>query len=228
MNRSSSCWAATGNGPRRRNESSIPCSEASVIERDEPVPQAREDLSHLDRLHPRLEVVEQSVVGLVDLEAGRVLAAKLDIALEVGTEELEVVRPPRLDPDREGLRRRPGLRLAELDRDVDLLLAVAARNPDQAGLVGVVVEALLVGPELFEQLAELLRDDLLVDDLRDGRELARPDRRALRGHHRLLVPARERAELGEIPQLGQPVAQLLVPRLAHRETLAVSSRPSGP
>ena len=129
------------------------------------------------RLHARLEVVEQRVVRLVHLEAGRVLAAELDVALEIRAEELEVVLRARLDPDRECLGAGQRLLLAQLGRDTQLLVAVAPGDADQARLVGVVVERLLVRPELLEQVAQLVGDHPLVDQLRDGPELLRPDRR---------------------------------------------------
>ena len=54
--------------------------------------QLLEDLAHLGRLHARLEVVEEGVVGLVvALEALDVAALQLDRALELGPEELVVV-----------------------------------------------------------------------------------------------------------------------------------------
>ena len=50
--------------------------------------QVVEDLPHLGRLHPGLEVVEEHVVRLVvALEALDVAALQLDRALEVGEEE---------------------------------------------------------------------------------------------------------------------------------------------
>ena len=173
-------------------------------QRDQPLLQAREDLAHLGRLHPRLEVVEQRVVGLVDLEARRVLAPKLDVALEVRAEELEVVRPARLDPDGERLRGSAGLLLAQLARDLQLLLAVAAGDADQARLVGVEVERLLVRPELFEQRADLVGDEELVDHLR-GRRRAGAARTPppCGGIIVCWSQAASAAELGEIPDLAQ-------------------------
>ena len=75
-------------------------------QRDEALPEPGEDVAHLLGLHPRLEVVEQRVVGLVDLEARRVLAPQRDVALEVRPEELEVVRSHAPRP-RPGTPRRP-------------------------------------------------------------------------------------------------------------------------
>ena len=60
---------------------------------------------------------------------------------------------------------------AELRRDAALLLPVAARHADEAGVVGVVVERLLERTEALEEAAELVVDEPLVHDLAQRREL---------------------------------------------------------
>ena len=104
-----------------------------------------EDLAHLDRLHPRLVVVEEDVVRLVvALEAVDVAALQLDRALEMGEEERVVVLGARLRPDVVGVRGGAGHLGCQLGGNAVRLLPVAARRPDQARVVGVVVELLLV------------------------------------------------------------------------------------
>ena len=153
-------------------------------------------------------------------------APELDVPLQVRAEQLEVVRAAGLDPDRERLGAGSRLRLPQLAGDAELLVAVAARDADQARLVRVVVERLLVRPELIEQLAELLGDDLLVDDLGDRRQLLCAHVRAGARHHRLLVPGGDRAQLRQVPRLGQAVAQLGVAGVGHpAEPYALAGSP---
>ncbi len=188
-------------------------------ERDEPFLQLGEDLPHLGRLHAALEVVEESVVGLVHVEERRVLAAELDVPLEMRQEEREVRGAASLHPDRVRLGGRARLLLAQLDRNAELLLPVGARGTDQARLVRVVVERLFVRTQILEQPAEVVRDQPLVDELRDRPELVGANAPALRRHHRLLVPGGEARQLDEIPELAQLLAELPVFRLAHGSDL---------
>src|SRR5262249_49585847 len=64
--------------------------------------QVLEERPHLRRLHPRLEVVEEGVVGLVELAlvALDVAAAKLEVLAESGQERREVVALAGVDPHR--------------------------------------------------------------------------------------------------------------------------------
>ena len=59
---------------------------------------------------------------------------------------------------------------AELGRNAALLLPVAARDADQARVVGVVVERLLERAQALEQAADLVVDELLVRDAAQRRE----------------------------------------------------------
>ena len=120
--------------------------------------QVVEDLAHLGGLHARLVVVEESVVGLVvALEAVDVAALQVDRALEHGAEELVVVLGPRLRPHVVGLDGGAGHLGSQLGGDAARLLPVAARRADQARVVRVVVELLLVVGELVEQRADRRR-----------------------------------------------------------------------
>ena len=94
---------------------------------------------HLLGRHPLLEVVEEDVVRVVvRREALHVPQAQLEHALERGAEELEVGILSSLHPHPVRL----GVRLRELGRqlgrDAPQLLEVVLRDPDQAGVVGVV------------------------------------------------------------------------------------------
>ena len=107
-------------------------------QRDGAVAQALEHGAQLGGLHPRLEVVEQRVVGVLELEALHVAALELDDALEVGEEGGEVgVLAGRL-PRVLGERRLARDRGAELGRNPASLLPVAAGHAHEAGLERVV------------------------------------------------------------------------------------------
>ena len=60
---------------------------------------------------------------------------------------------------------------AELRRNAALLLPVAARHANEAGVVGVVVERLLERTQALEEAAELLVHEPLVHDLAQRRQL---------------------------------------------------------
>ena len=139
--------------PRAGHEGVVAVDRADLgDQRDELSLQVVEHRPHLGRLHPRLEVVEEDVVGLVvALEALDVAALQLDGALEVGEEEREVVLLARLRPDVVRLRGGAGHLGGQLGGDAAQLVVVAARRADQRRLVGVVVELLLVLGEILEQ-----------------------------------------------------------------------------
>ena len=138
-----------------------------------------EDGADLGRLHPGLEVVEEDVVGLVVVvEALDVAAPQLDVRAQCGQELREVRLLPRLHPDRHRERGGAGHLGAQLRRHPPRLLPVAADEPDQARLVRVVVERVLVRRELVEQPADLVGRERFV------RETARASPAARRGHRR--------------------------------------------
>ena len=148
--------ARPGSAPQR-HESSISCADGSATSGTSPSRSRVKTSRTSCRLHPRLEVVEQRVVGLVHLEARRVLAPELDVALEVRAEELEVVRRAAPRPRPGTPRRRARVCASRSSAGTFSSLSRSRRgDPDQARLVGVVVERLLVRPQLLEQLAELL------------------------------------------------------------------------
>src|SRR5207245_198962 len=129
--------------------------------------------------------------------------------LEPGAEAL-VVRPrTRIDPRRVRTRSRARDLRRQLRRNTRGLLEIASRDADQTRLVGLTVEALLVRAKLVEQIADLVRDEPLVREASDRRELVRAHLGAVRRHHRLLVPAQQRARLDEIVDVAELGAERL-------------------
>ena len=172
----------------------------------------------LGRLHARLEVVQQNVVGLVVVvEALDVAATQLEVLAQRRDELREVGLLTRLHPD--GHRQRagaPDLAL-QLRRDTPRLLPLAANEPDQARLVGVVRLRLLERPEPVEQAADLVTGERLVREPAHRRELLRPNRRAAGRHLHLLVPGEQRRSRPEIRDLGDALLQLGERRLHGRQ-----------
>ena len=148
--------ASRGKRPVRQESSIGSASATSRDHRQEHGLEPVEDRVDLDRLHARLVVVEHDVVRVaVVVEAGDVLAAQLEVPLEVRQHDAVVLllaRPePALVAEGAGARQ---LR-AELGRDADGLLVVAARDADEARLERLVVVRLLERPQLLEELAEI-------------------------------------------------------------------------
>ena len=115
--------------PRPRHERVVAVDGADLRDqRHELRLQVVEDGAYLGRLHARLEVVEERVVGLVvAFEALDVAPLQLDGALEV-EEEREVVRLARLRPDVvRGIRGGAGHLGGELRGHAASLVVVAAR-----------------------------------------------------------------------------------------------------
>ncbi len=171
---------------------------------------ALEDDADLRCLHAPLVVVEQHVVRLVGLgEQLDIAAAQLEVVLEVRAERLEVVRRAREAPRHEAL----GARLDDLGpqvgRDPDGLVEVLAGHADQRCVVGVRVERVLVGGELFEQPPRVGgREDVVGDAVERGLLLAAGARTG-RGHHHLHVPAEDPADATDVGDLREPGLQLL-------------------
>src|SRR5207302_8338886 len=114
-------------------------------ERHELLPQVLEHTFGLGRRQLVLEVVEQDVVRIaVGVEAVDVAALQLELPLEVRTEDLEVAPLARLQPGAEPERARTQDLAPELGRHAAGLLVVAPRDANQARLVGLVRERLLL------------------------------------------------------------------------------------
>ena len=147
-----------------------------------------------------LVVVEEDVVVRLAhvLEALEVAVLQLHVLLQVGKESLEVGVAPGLGPrhDAQDLCLRE-LRL-ELGRDAARLLPVAPGHADERGVDRFRVELGLVLGELVEELARLVRDEQLVREPIDRRQLVGAGVVARGRHHRLLVPADQRAHAPQI------------------------------
>src|SRR5205085_2033841 len=98
------------------------------------------------------------------------------------------------------------------------LLVVATGDADQARLVGLVRERLLLAPELLEQPPELVGDEPLVRGAADRRPLLGPSLRAVRRHRRLLVPREEEVDPLQVVDLADQNLQPLE-RLTHAPTM---------
>ncbi len=173
--------------------------------------QVVEDRAHLGRLHLRLEVVEERVVGLVELavEALDVAVAELEVLAQRRQEGGEVVALAGLDPDRDRERRRARHLRAQLGGDLARLLPVAAGDADQARLERVVLVLRLEGLELLEEPTDLGRGELVVGDAPERRELLGATGCSAGRHHHLLVPGEQRGGMREIGDLRQPPCQLV-------------------
>jgi hypothetical protein len=172
-----------------------------------------EEDAHLGRAHPALVVVEQRVVRLVvgAVEALDVAESQLEVPLQRRQERREVVVGARLDPHGDRERRRARDLGAEAGRHPGRLLEVVSRDPDQARLERVVLVLGRERLELLEQPAHLRGGELLVRDPAHGCELLGADGRTARRHHRLLVPAEDRARPRQVVDLGQTRPQLVEP-----------------
>src|SRR2546427_7947878 len=219
--------------PRRRGR------PGRLDERNELLLQSVEDRSHLRGREVGLVVVEQCVVELLGRwEARDVAVPQLDHLLEPRAEALVVRLLPGLDPRAEGERAGACGDRRQLRRDADRLVEVAACHPHQAGLVGLGVETLLVRAQLLEQIADLVRDERLVREATDRRELLRANRRTVGRHDRLLIPGEQGTDLDEVVDLAELRAQgLECRRCSHsavdrtrfdRINWSSSRRPSSP
>jgi hypothetical protein len=172
-------------------------------ERDEAVAHPPQRVLGVGRAHARLEVVEQRVVGALDLgKAGDVAPAQLDVAAQVRLEEREVrglARPrPRLVAGRAGVRHL----LDELARHPPRLVEVAAADAQEVGVeVG-------LGRRGREQLSDAVVDEAVVGEPLERRALLRAPLGARRRHHDLLVPAEQHRHPLEVRDLGEAAAEL--------------------
>ncbi len=178
--------------------------------------QPLEDRADLGCLHARLEVVQQDVVRLVVLvEALDIAAPQLHVRAQCGQELREVRLLPRLHPHRHRQGRSTGHLGAQRRRNPPCLLPVPADVPDQAGIVRVVVERVLVRSELVEDPADLVGRQRVVRKTLERRQLLRTDARAAGRHLHLLVPAEQRRRAVEIVNLADALLQACEGRL-HR------------
>ena len=173
--------------------------------------QLLEQRPHLGRRRLRLVVVEEDVVPLGGAirNAVDVLELQLHDPLERRQERWEVRLGLRLHPDGPRLGGCSGHRRAERRRHVDRLLVVAAREPDQRGVVGIGLERVFERPQFVEKPAHSGVGEQLVRDALHRRRLVSPMAGAGERHHRLLVPREKPDDLVEVRDLGQPLLQPL-------------------
>ncbi len=118
--------------------------------------------------------------------------AELDVSLHQRQEEVEVRRRFRFEPARRGFGCRARHLRAELDRNLDGLVVVTARDPHERAVPGVGIEITLL--ELVEQAAGLRIDQHLMPESLQQGEVIRPVLEAARRHHRALVPRKQMRE----------------------------------
>jgi hypothetical protein len=167
-----------------------------------------EDLRDLGRLHPLLIVVEQDVVGLA-VEALDVAELQVEVLLQMRQERVEVRVRACLDPDGKRLGGGVSHLAAQLGRHLALLLPVTARDADQARLVRIGIEALLVRLQLLEQAPDFRRREPFVDDPLERRRLLRPEPGGPGRHQRLLVPVEVGRDAGKVHHLAESPLQLI-------------------
>ena len=123
--------------------------------------------------------------------------------LEVGEEERVVVLGARFRPDVVAVRGRTRHLGRQLGRDAPRFLPVAARGADQGSVVGVVVQLRLVAGEVVEQRPDLVRDELLVRDPVERRDLGAANGATAGRHHHGLVPEEDLLRSAQVVDLGQ-------------------------
>ena len=125
--------------------------------------QLGEQRPHRGRRHALVGAVDQRVGDvLVGREEVGVSAAEVERLLEQRAHGGEVVGRARPRPGLVGGRAERAPAGDELGRHLDRLVEVAARDADQAGVVGVGGQALGMGLQVVEQLAERRVGELLV------------------------------------------------------------------
>ena len=173
------------------------------------LPQHVEDGRDLSGRHAGLVLVDERVVRrLAGLHALAPLQRQLVHSPERRQEDPEVVRLTSLEPDDVCLGGFACPRSRELRRHATVPLPIAARHPDQAGVVRVVVQLLLQRGELLEQRADLVGGGALVDEAGEGRRGLGAGGSALGRHHRALVPGEHSERALEVVDLRETLLQL--------------------
>ena len=171
-----------------------------------------EDLTDGVGLETFVEVVQQDVVlALVThvVEAVGVPVRELDVLLQVREEGREVGLLARFDPGGKGHGPGVGHLGAQVGWDALCLLVVAARDADLGCVVRVGIEALLVAPDIFEQLADLVVDEEVVRETVDRAQLLGPQWAGVRRHLRVLVPAEDGPRHAQVVDGGEACFELL-------------------
>ena len=173
-------------------------------ERNELGLQLGEQGGHLGRPAPGVEVVEQHVVGAIELvEAVRVAAGQLVVPRQVRGERREVAVRARLHPgllaDRCGMDELAG----EVGRNPARLLVVTPDDRHQPGVVGVEPRAVDGAGGGVEQPSGFGADELVVADPLERGEGLGSALSPARGHHRLLIPPEQLGCISQIHELRQ-------------------------
>jgi hypothetical protein len=173
--------------------------------------------------HPGLEVVQQRVVGALEtlevVEALCEAALQIHYALQVRQERREVRGLPGIHPGVLGERASPRDLGAELGGHPARLLPLAAGHANEACVVGFEVPPLDLGGRLLDQPTQLVRDEALVLDASQCRNLLGAVLGAGRRHLGSLVPFQERSRAGEVAELTQCRSQPIETAL-HAPTLS--------
>jgi hypothetical protein len=146
---------------------------------------------------------------MVDLEALDVAASQFDRGLQVRQEAGEVRALARIRPRVLGDRARAGHLRRQLHRYSTRLLPVAAGNPDEARLEGVLGRPIDAGRGRVDQPAELVGDRSLVCDAGQGAELLGARAGPSRRHLRALVPGEQRGGAREVGDLAKRLEECL-------------------
>ena len=143
--------------------------------------------------------------------------------MQVRQQEAEVVALARLAPSVLAGRSRSREIGLEVGRHAARLLVVAARDPDQARLGGVLRQRLLVVRKVVQEQPDLVRRKAVVLHAHERRELVGASSGTAWGHLRALVPGQHGARPVEVMHLGQALAQLGVLSRLHTATLSAAS-----
>ena len=152
--------------------------------------QLGEQRGHLGRLHPRLVVIEQRVVGAVEaVEAGDVAPGQLEVALEVGLERREVrlARGPRPTPPGRSSRRARARPPARRARDAPSPSVPSRPRTRRASSVSGAVPSSSASAASSRRPVSAETNISWLSRSSVASESARAAR-AARGHHGLLVP----------------------------------------
>ena len=113
----------------------------------------------------------------------------------------------------------------QLGRHLARLLPVATSYADQAGLVRVRIEAVLVWAKVLEKVPDLGGREPFVDEPLERGRLLRPKRGGSGGHERLLVPVEVGRDAREVHHLSESPLQL-IELLVHDSPFARRARRS--
>ncbi len=177
--------------------------------------QVLEDDLDVGGLHPRLEVIQQGVVGMLGRrEEGDVPLGEFYHLFEMRAEDGEFRFLTGFHPGIEGFGGDDGRLDHELGRDALGLFVIAGRDADQRRIVIGGIDTCKLGLEVFEQPSNLVRSELDLRQFAQRTELVPAGFGAALRHVGLLVPAEDRARIAQVGHLAQDLFEL-VQFLAH-------------